>query len=73
MSRAKEITQCNIRDISERKRVEAELVAAAAKHAHQDAVLKERTRMARELHDTLAQGFAGITKQLEAAEQAPRY
>jgi PAS domain S-box-containing protein len=64
------VIQCNIRDISERKRVEAELVAAAAKHAHQDAVLEERTRMARELHDTLAQGFAGITTQLEAAEAA---
>jgi PAS domain S-box-containing protein len=64
------VIQCNIRDISERKRVEADLVIAAAKHAHQDAVLEERTRMARELHDTLAQGFAGITTQLEAAEAA---
>jgi two-component system chemotaxis response regulator CheB len=64
------VIQCNIRDISERKRVEADLVAAAAKHAHQDAVLEERTRMARELHDTLAQGFAGIATQLEAAEAA---
>jgi PAS domain S-box-containing protein len=64
------VIQCNIRDISERKRVEAELVAATAKHAHQEAVLEERTRMARELHDMLAQGFAGITTQLEAAEAA---
>src|SRR5207245_834767 len=29
-------------------------------------VLSERTRIARELHDTLAQGFAGIGFQLEA-------
>jgi signal transduction histidine kinase len=31
------------------------------------AVLSERTRMARELHDTLAQGFAGIAIHLDAA------
>lgn len=34
------------------------------------AVLEERNRMAREIHDTLAQGFTGIVLQLEAAEQA---
>jgi signal transduction histidine kinase len=32
-----------------------------------DAVLAERTRMSRELHDTLAQGFAGIAIHLDAA------
>jgi len=30
----------------------------------------ERSRLAREIHDTLAQGFAGIVTQLQAAEQA---
>ncbi len=30
-----------------------------------DAILTERTRIAREIHDTLAQGFAGISVQLE--------
>ena len=34
------------------------------------AVMAERNRMAREIHDTLAQGFTGIVLQLEAAEQA---
>jgi signal transduction histidine kinase len=34
------------------------------------AVLEERNRMAREIHDTLAQGFTGIVLQLEAAEQS---
>ncbi len=34
------------------------------------AILEERNRMAREIHDTLAQGFTGIVLQLEAAEQA---
>jgi signal transduction histidine kinase len=33
------------------------------------AVLAERSRMAREIHDTLAQGFTGILLQLEAAEE----
>ncbi|MFI6292505.1 sensor histidine kinase [Nonomuraea sp. NPDC050790] len=33
-------------------------------------VLRERARLAREIHDTLAQGFSGIITQLEAAEQA---
>jgi signal transduction histidine kinase len=36
----------------------------------QIAVMEERNRMAREIHDTLAQGFTGIVLQLEAAEQA---
>lgn len=36
----------------------------------QMAVMEERNRMAREMHDTLAQGFTGIILQLEAAEQA---
>jgi signal transduction histidine kinase len=31
----------------------------------------ERSRLAREIHDTLAQGFAGIVTQLQAAEEAP--
>lgn len=34
------------------------------------AVLGERTRMARELHDTLLQGFTGITLQLRAAARS---
>jgi signal transduction histidine kinase len=32
-------------------------------------VAEERNRLAREIHDTLAQGFTGIILQLEAAEQ----
>ena len=34
-----------------------------------DAVLMERTRIAREIHDTLAQDFVGISLQLEVAAQ----
>ncbi len=33
------------------------------------AVLEERNRLAREIHDTLAQGFTGIVLQLEAVEE----
>jgi PAS domain S-box-containing protein len=38
--------------------------------SRQSAVMEERNRMAREVHDTLAQGFTGIVVQLEAAEEA---
>ncbi|MBU0610257.1 MAG: PAS domain S-box protein [Armatimonadetes bacterium] len=93
-----DIIQCNIRDITERKRAEeqlhalhlqlearveartAELARAnlalqkeivererAEAREHQ-VVVEERTRIAREIHDTLAQGFTGIIIQLEAAE-----
>ena len=36
--------------------------------AKQTATLEERTRLAREIHDTLAQSLTGIAMQLEAAE-----
>lgn len=39
-----------------------------AEQGKQSAVLEERNRMARDIHDTLAQGFTGIVVQLEAAE-----
>ena len=51
-----------IRDITERKQAEEQ--------RRELAVVEERNRMAREIHDTLAQGFTGIVLQLEAAEQA---
>jgi PAS domain S-box-containing protein len=38
--------------------------------SQQAAVLAERNRMARDVHDTLAQGFTGVIVQLEAAEYA---
>jgi signal transduction histidine kinase len=34
------------------------------------AVMAERNRMARDIHDTLAQGFTGVIVQLEAVEEA---
>ncbi len=41
-----------------------------AEQSQQAAVLEERNRMARDMHDTLAQGFTGVIIQLEAAEDA---
>jgi signal transduction histidine kinase len=38
--------------------------------AREAGVLDERRRMAREIHDTIAQGLTGIVTQLQAAEQA---
>jgi len=38
-------------------------------HARYRAVAEERTNIARDLHDTVAQGYAGVTLQLEAAQQ----
>ena len=49
-------------DMTERKQAENTM--------RELAVLEERNRVAREIHDTLAQGFTGIVLQLEAAEQA---
>jgi signal transduction histidine kinase len=65
----------------ERKRALAELAAALEENAglhaqlltqaREAGVLDERQRMAREIHDTLAQGLTGIITQLEAAEAHP--
>ena len=54
------------RDVTERKKDEETLL----QQTRDLAVLEERNRMAREIHDTLAQGFTGIFLQLEAGEQA---
>ena len=57
-------------------RLEAALEENAGLHAQlltqarEAGVLDERGRMAREIHDTIAQGLTGIVTQLEAAEQA---
>jgi signal transduction histidine kinase len=48
----------------------AGLHAQLLAQAREAGVLDERQRMAREIHDTLAQGLAGIITQLEAAGRA---
>jgi signal transduction histidine kinase len=57
-------------------KLEAALVENAGLHAQlltqarEAGILDERARMAREIHDTIAQGLIGIVTQLEAADQA---
>jgi len=41
-----------------------------SRESRQAAVVAERNRMARDIHDTLAQGFTGVIVQLEAAADA---
>ena len=41
-----------------------------AERSRREAILEERNRMARDIHDTLAQGFTGVIVQLEAVEDA---
>jgi len=41
-----------------------------AEQERKAAILKERARLARDVHDTLAQGFTGVILQMEAAEEA---
>ena len=67
------------RQTEKAQRTSAELAAALAENtglheqllvqAREAGVLDERQRMAREIHDTLAQGLTGIITQLQAAEQ----
>jgi signal transduction histidine kinase len=58
------------------RKLEATLAENAGLHkqlvtqAREAGMLDERARMAREIHDTLAQGLTGIVTQLQAAEQA---
>ena len=47
--------------------VAAVFIYFRAEHWRMSAVVEERLRMAREIHDTLAQSFAGIALQLESA------
>ena len=47
----------------------ADLHAQLLVQAHQAGILDERQRMAREIHDTLAQGLTGIITQLRAAQR----
>jgi signal transduction histidine kinase len=66
-----------VKELSEtNRRLKATLAENAGLHeqlltqAREAGILDERQRMAREIHDTLAQGLAGIITQLQAAEQS---
>ena len=62
-----------LRDMTEVKIAEQqhqEDVRRLAEQERQAGILDERNRIAREIHDTLAQGLTGIAIQMEAAEDA---
>ncbi len=64
-----------LRDMSERKVAEMQRQEQAqrlAEQKRQAAILDERNRIAREIHDTIAQGLTGIAIHIEAAEDALR-
>ncbi len=52
--------------LNDNRGLQQQLVA----QAREAGVLDERSRMAREIHDTIAHGLTGVVTQLEAAEQA---
>lgn len=64
-----ELTEANAK-LEASLRENAGLHAQLLVQAREAGVLDERQRMAREIHDTLAQGLVGIITQLEAAAQA---
>src|SRR5262249_33884150 len=55
---------CILQDITERKRTEEEL--ASMTHRLIEAQEEERTRLARDLHDDLAQRMVGLAMQLQS-------
>lgn len=61
-----ELNEANQR-LSESLRENADLHVRLLANAREAGVLDERARMAREIHDTIAQGLTGIVTQLEAA------
>lgn len=65
--------QALAREAIERERLVAELIATRdqlAASEHESGVLAERGRLAREIHDTVAQGLSSIQLLLHAAERA---
>jgi signal transduction histidine kinase len=61
------------RKLEESLQENASLHAQLLTQARESGILDERQRMAREIHDTLAQGFTAIIAQLEAAESASQH
>lgn len=70
MSRQHERQARTIEELEAARTENLRLASEAAAQGRTAGVLAERQRLAREIHDTLAQGFTSIVMQLEAAEQA---
>ncbi|MGP3929296.1 sensor histidine kinase [Nonomuraea sp. KM88] len=66
LDEAREANRKLVASLAENAALHEQLLAQARDAGVQD----ERQRMAREIHDTLAQGFTGIISQLRAAEHA---
>jgi signal transduction histidine kinase len=64
-----ELNEAN-RRLAESLAENAALHARLMEQAREAGMLDERARLAREIHDTIAQGLAGVVAQLEAAEAA---
>jgi signal transduction histidine kinase len=64
-----ELNETN-RKLSETLQENAALQARLLASAREAGVLDERARLAREIHDTIAQGLTGVIAQLEAADAA---
>lgn len=61
------------REVAHRQTLIDELIATRdelARHEHEAGALAERTRLGREIHDTVAQGLSSIQMLLHAAERA---
>jgi signal transduction histidine kinase len=62
------------REAIRRREINRELLAVSADNARlarEAGIAEERARMAREIHDTVAQGLTGIVTQLEAVSDVP--
>ena len=57
--------------LAARRRLRDQALRRAKAEAEFSAILAERNRVAREIHDTLAQGLAAVSMQLELAKNAP--
>jgi signal transduction histidine kinase len=64
-----ELAEANAR-LTETLAENAGLHAQLLAQAREAGIVEERQRLAREIHDTVAQGLAGIVTQLQAADQA---
>ncbi len=65
--------QALVRESAQRERLMAELISTRDQLVaaeHESGVLAERSRLAREIHDTVAQGLSSIQMLLHAAERA---
>ncbi|MFE5774840.1 sensor histidine kinase [Brachybacterium sp. NPDC056505] len=58
-----------VRELTEAYRENSALHEELVRRARERGVAEERTRLAREIHDTVAQGLVGVIRQLEAVPQ----